>query len=104
MQIVPVQAVANQTLQVQLNGQTCTLNLYQTNYGFFQDIYVGTSLIIAGVLWENLNRIVRSIYLGFEGDFVWVDLQGFTDPVFTGLGSQYQLVYLAPNDLPPGEG
>ena len=99
MQTIPVQPLPNQTLQVQLNNQACTLNIYQQTYGMFMDVYVGSTLIIAGVICENLNRIVRSIYLGFSGDFAFVDTQGSADPLYTGLGARWQLVYLSPTDL-----
>lgn len=104
---VPIQAVPNQTLQVQLGGQPCVLNIYQLAYGLFMDVYVSNSLIVAGVICENLNRIVRDLYLGFVGDFVFVDTQGAMnpqDPVYTGLGSRYQLIYLEATDLPAGQG
>jgi hypothetical protein len=35
---------------------------------------------------------------------VWFDTQGASDPVYTGAGSRFQLVYLEPADLPAGEG
>ena len=104
MQVVPLQPVPNQTLQCQLGGQACTIDVVQNAYGLFATLFVGTNLIIAGVLAQNLNRIVRSLYLGFFGDLCFVDVQGMSDPVYTGLGSRYQLVYLAPSDLPAGEG
>ena len=104
MMQVPVQAVPNQTLQVQLAGQACTLNIYETTFGLFMDVLVNSTQIVGGVLCENLNRIVRSLYLGFEGDFGWYDTQGTTDPIYSGLGSRYQLIYLEPGDLLPGEG
>jgi hypothetical protein len=103
MILVSVAAVPNQSLQVQLGGQSCTLNIYQNAYGLFMDVLVGTQQIIAGVICENWNRIVRSLYLGFVGDFAFLDLQGDTDPVYTGLGSRYQLIYLEESDL-DGEG
>jgi hypothetical protein len=71
-----------------------TLNLYQRASGLFIDVYVGADLIVAGVIALNLNRIVRSAYLGFAGDFIFVDTQGDADPVYTGLGARFQLVYL----------
>jgi hypothetical protein len=106
-EVVPVQAIPNQTLQVQLSGQACVLNIYQLAYGLFMDVYVGNSLIVASVICENLNRIVRDLYLGFVGDFVFVDTQGGSnpqDPIYTGLGARYQLVYLEASDLPTGQG
>lgn len=99
MQIVPLQPIPNQTLQVQLGGQACALNVYQQNYGLYMDVYVGSTLIIGGVICENLNRIVRSPYLGFIGDFIFIDNQASDDPVYTGLGARFSLAYLEQADL-----
>lgn len=99
-QIVPIQALKSQQVQVQLGGQACTLNIYQQAFGLYIDVYVGGTLIIAGVICENLNRIVRSIYLGFSGDFTFWDTQGTEDPVYTGLGARWQLVYMEPGEAP----
>lgn len=107
MMIVPLSPIPNQSVQAQLNGQACTIDVTQMMYGLFVTLYVGATLIIAGTLARNLNRLVRDLYLGFEGDFVFFDTQGTSDPDYTGLGAQtarYQLIYLAPSDLPAGEG
>lgn len=104
MEVVPLASVPSQTLTVNLANQTCQINVYQKLYGLFFDLYVSNALIIGGVLCENLNRIVRSLYLGFQGDFMFVDNQGASDPTFDGLGTRYSLIYLAPSDLPPGVG
>lgn len=99
MQVVPTQPVPNQTLQVQVNDQPVALNIYQLSYGLFVDVYVANALVIGGVLAQNLNRIVRSSYLGLVGDFAFVDVQDASDPVYTGLGDRYQLIYLDEADL-----
>jgi len=101
MQLIPLSVLPNQTLAVQLAGQSCTLNLYQKNTGLFMDVLVNDVLIIGGVLCENLNRIVRSLYLGFIGDFAFIDTQGTTDPYYTGFGSRYFLLYVDPSELAP---
>jgi hypothetical protein len=96
-QIIPLQPVPNQTLQVQLSNQPIVLNVYQLAYGLFVDVFVGTSLIAAGVICENLNRIVRDAYRGFVGDLAFLDVQTTggegSDPVYTGLGTRYLLIY-----------
>lgn len=104
MQIVPIKPVPSQTLQVQLAGQAVSLSIYQQAYGLYVDVYLDNALVIAGVIAWNLNRIVRSLYLGLVGDFTFVDTQGSSDPVYTGLGDRYQLVYLEEADLPAGQG
>lgn len=105
MIIVPLRPLPNQSAQVQLNGQACTLQIVQTAYCLFMTVFVGNKLIVPTVICENLNRIVRSAYLGFSGDFCFDDQQGNSDPIYTGLGdltARYQLVYLEPADLPAG--
>jgi hypothetical protein len=96
---VPIQATPSQTFSVTLGNQNCRINLYQRSTGLYCDLYVNDALIIGGVICLNANVIVRDGYLGFVGDLVFYDLQGGTDPVSTGLGARYILVYLEASDL-----
>ncbi len=104
MQVIQIQDVSNQTVAVQLSGQSCTLNIYTLLSGLFCDVYTNGNLIIAGVVCEDRNRIVRDLYLGFVGDLSFIDTQGANDPSYPGLGSRYLLCYLDTFDLAPGEG
>lgn len=103
MLIVPLRPVANQTLTVLLAGQNCRVNVYQQDHGLFFDLIVPallpTSPVVAGVICRNNNRMVRYAYLGFVGDFKFIDTLGLTDPHYTGLGDRYQMVYLEAPDL-----
>lgn len=99
MQIIPVQAVPNQQLTTQLNGQDAQIFLHQEKYGVFVDLYVNNALIVAGVIGQNLNKVVRDAYLGFVGDLTFYDTQGSADPVYTGLGTRFILLYLEATDL-----
>jgi hypothetical protein len=107
MLIVPLQAVASQTVSVILNQQACTINVYQktvtTNTvipSVYLDLYVNGVLIIGGVVCENLNVIVRDAYLGFIGDLAFLDTQGSDDPYYTGIGTRWFLAYYFPSELP----
>ena len=99
MLIVPLQAVASQTVAVQLAGQNCQINVYQKSTGLYCDLYVNGSLIIGGVICQNLNNIVRDLSLGFIGDLAFIDTQGSSDPDYTGLGGRFSLAYLELSDL-----
>jgi hypothetical protein len=106
-QIIPLQPVPSQTVQTLLNGQSCTINVYQKAFGVFFDLLVNDALLIGGRIAENLNVLVREAYLGFSGDLVFVDTQASpslpaSDPFYQGLGSRFQLQYLLPSELPPG--
>ena len=100
--IVPLQAVPNQTVAVPLDGQSCRVNVYQRTSGVYMDVLLDgedNPVIILNVLCEHANRIIRNAYLGFIGDFVFFDLQGASDPVYTGFGDRYQLVYLTAAEI-----
>jgi hypothetical protein len=98
--IVPLQALPSQTVSVLLNNQQCQLNIYQKSTGMFMDVAVNNAVIISGVICQYFNRIVRSLYLGFLGDFAFVDTQGSSDPYYASLGTRYILVYFYPNEVP----
>ena len=106
MQNIPIQAVASQSFNVQLAGQNVGINLYQKAFGLFIDVYLNgsTTPLLAGVICQNLNRIIRNLYFGFIGDFCFIDSQGSSDPFYTGLGVRFSLAYLEAQDLPPNQG
>lgn len=99
MQLVPLQPVPNQVVNVSLGGQACTVRLYQREPAMFCDLYIGTTLVIGGVICQNINRIVRDAYLGFDGDLVFEDLQGDEDPQYSGLGTRWVLSYLTADEV-----
>jgi hypothetical protein len=115
--VVPLQPVPYQTVAVTLNNQSVQLDVYTLQASalaavvgtalvspppLFMDVLVNNLPIIGGVICQNLNRIVRSLYLGFVGDFTFLDNSGNgLDPSYAGLGSTFSLIYLFPADLNP---
>lgn len=99
MQIIPISDVPSQSLSVALANQLCQIDIITKRTGLFCNLSINGQIIIAGVLCENLNRIVRSLYLGFIGDLLFMDTQGSNDPSSPGLGSRYLLCYLDVSDL-----
>lgn len=99
-QIIALNQVPNQTLLTPVANQNCRLNIFQKTNGMFIDVLVDEEPIIQGVLCLDRVRIVRDAYLGFIGDFMFVDLEGTSDPVYTGLGTRYVLAYLEAAEVP----
>lgn len=105
MEIVPLSPVPAQIVNALLNNQAVILTLRQLRTGLYMNIVSNGVEIVGLVACQNLNRIVRDLYLGFEGDFVFLDNTGAgNDPNYLGLGSTYSLVYISPSELPPGVG
>lgn len=96
---IPVQPIPNQVMNITLGGQNCQIKLYQRSTGLYCDLFVNNSLIIGGVICQNLNRIVRDTYLGFLGDLGFYDMQADDDPDYTGLGSRFVFLYITQDEL-----
>jgi len=104
MMSIPLNAVPNQALTTNLANQSCQIELYQLDAGLFCNLYINNAPIVVGVICQNLNRLVRSLYLGFAGDLVFYDTEGANDPYYSGLGARYQLIYIEASELPAGVG
>ena len=91
--VIPIDAVPNQTVQVTVAQQNCNITLRQQRTGVYFDLTVGGVPIVVGRICLDRVPLVRAAYTGFIGDFAIVDIQGLTDPQYTGLGSRYLLVY-----------
>lgn len=100
MLIVPTAPLANQSFTVLLANQPCRIDIAQKTNGMFLTLYVNDALVVAGVICQDRNRIVRDAYLGFTGDLEFRDAEGTEDPVYTGLNSRFFLCYLETADLP----
>ena len=99
MNIVPIIANPSQTMLVVLEKQPTTIRVYQKFFGLYVDILLNDVLVIGGVVGRDRNRIVRSAYLGYDGDFAFFDTQGRSDPTYESLGDRYLLGYFSQDEL-----
>lgn len=93
---VPLQSVPNQTLAVTLARQSVQIALRQNGLNMYFDLLLGSKYIVRSKICRDRQRLLVALkYRGFQGDFIFVDTQGTTDPYYTDLDSRYQLIYLA---------
>ena len=102
---IPVIAEPSQTMSVNLSQQSCLIAL--RTLGLAEDAHLYFTLTVAGVpvvtnrICRNVQRILEDAgYHGFQGDFMFIDQQGDTDPAYPDLGTRYVLLYLLPAELP----
>jgi len=98
MEAIPLKPVASQITRVVLAAQNCQIYLYQKEQGLFFDLNVNGIDIVSGVIARDMVPLVCREYLGFAGNLIFVDSQGAIDPVYTGLGSRFELVYLTADE------
>ena len=93
MQVIPLSTVPSQDFTVQLNGQTCSINLYQKSTGLFFDLNLNGVQIVTAMLCLHGVSLVQQTYLGFVGTLMFIDTEGVEDPFYTGLGARFILTY-----------
>lgn len=96
--IIPIKATANQTASAVLDGQNAQITLMTTDYGLFADVTYNGVRVATGRLCLDRTDINAAKYLGLPQPLFFADLQGTSDPQWTGFGTRYLLCY----GTPPG--
>lgn len=91
--IIPAQPVANQTLQCVLDNLPAQITLTTTDYGLFADVVYNGVACDSSRLCLDRTDINPNRYNGLAQALFFADLQGVTDPVFSGFGTRYLLCY-----------
>lgn len=99
MQIIPVQAVPNQTFSILLAGQSCQITLSTRLYGLYFSLSVNNEPLVSNIVCQDRNPLIRYPYYGFIGDFFFIDTQGADDPVYSAFGSRYLFEYIEASDI-----
>lgn len=98
VQVIPLEAVPAQTMNIVLAGQNCQLALTTLATGLYFTLTADGVSICINTICRNVAHLLEDRgYLGFVGDFAFVDQQGDADPEYTGLGTRWLLLY---NDAP----
>lgn len=117
MQVIPLSAVASQTLSIALGGQAVQIALYQLGAGGAAAIYMDLISNGATIFTTRKTKAYGNLpntrapfmltgrrYLGFQGDFFFTDTQASATnpaqpPQASGLGTRWTLTYVSPSDL-----
>lgn len=99
---IPVRATPNQSFQVLLEGQNCTIRLYSRAIEdiehLFMDLAIDQTVIFAGVICQDMERLKLYPIWPFSGQLVFVDMNGDDEPEWSGLGERWKLLYLTKED------
>lgn len=90
---IPLVAVPAQRLAVQLDNQSCRIEVFQKSTGLFLSLAAGAKQIASGVLCRDRVWLIRDAYLGFTGDLCFVDTRGADDPDYSGLDDRFLLLW-----------
>lgn len=91
---ISLQPVPAQMTKVVLGGQNCQIALWQKPQGLFVDINADGVELITSVIARDAVPLICRDYMGFVGNLLFLDIQGRSDPEYTGLNDRFKLVYL----------
>lgn len=97
-QVIPLSAIAAQSVNVVVSQQVLRLDIRQRSTGLFIDVWCNGVQVLCGVLCRDRTWIVRDGYFGLPGDFAFLDVEGTSDPSYDGLGARYVLTYVEGQD------
>lgn len=98
VQLIPLDAIPSQTLSIVLAGQNCQIAVDTLSTGMYFTLTADGRSICINTICRNSQLLLEDRrYLGFVGDFAFIDINGDADPEFAGLGSRWFLLY---NDAP----
>lgn len=99
MRTIPIEPQKSQSISITLAGQQCTIRLVQRVTFIYMDLEVDGFPVMQGIPCLYGNKMVRYPYLGFIGDFVFIDNTGQDNPEWSGLGDRFSLYYIEESDL-----
>lgn len=90
MFIVPLKPVPSQTLQIGLAGQSALITVRTIGRLLYFSL---EGVAVTRLVRDRVRQLIDSQYHGFIGEFAFIDTQGKDDPLYTGLGTRWLLVY-----------
>lgn len=99
---IPLIAYPNQELLITLDGQNCTITVYQRDDYVYLDLIVGQETIVKGAICMPLTRVVQKP-ANFKGQlYLWDSTSPNTSQglaSYDEFGTRFKLVYMTEEEL-----
>ena len=96
---LPIKPEPSQRFSIVLDGQNCTIELYQRFDHLYVDLYVDDTPVTQGLVCLDHVAIPQLSTNLFKGLLFFLDSLGFEDPQWEGLGDRYKLIYCPVEDI-----
>ena len=95
---IPIRAIPSQSFSTVIDNRNFVIALNQKSNGLFCDINVdGVDVSLAAIA-RNGVPLIKLDYSG-QGNLLFVDMHGQSDPDYTGFDTRYFLVYMTGAEL-----
>ena len=90
---IPLTNEPGQKFQIVLEGQNCTISVYQKDNNVYMDLFVDENPIFLGISCLDRVGIKLAEYMAFQGQLWFEDQNGEQNPDYTGFNKRYLLCY-----------
>lgn len=90
---IPLTSDPDQEFQIVLNGQNCTIGIFQKDDGVFANLWIDNEPIFLGIRALDRVGLKLSDYMDFEGQLWFEDKNGTQNPDYEGFGTRYLFYY-----------
>lgn len=98
MRTLPIEAMPNQQLSINIDGNRWTVRLKIAVNSMFADIYLNDEPLILGQRIAVGTPVIPYDYLATAGNFIFV-VEGDALPDWTQFGITQQMLYVSPGEL-----
>ena len=100
MQVIPIEAIPNQSFNIVLNEQNCIIHLYQRGDYLFMDLTVNATPIRQGAICLIDTDVINYPFVGFSGYLFFSDLSGkYGTPNYKELGNRFILIFVTEDEI-----
>lgn len=100
---IPLNPIVAQSLKVVLNEQSCEILIRERLDNLYMSLVVDDETAWNNFVCYDRQNIKPHSYLPFSGGLYFIDKEGSTDPIASGLNTRYFLIYLSEDEeLPEG--
>ena len=91
--IIPIDPLPNQSFDVDLNKKRHHFDFITKGIFLYMNLSIEDEEKLNGVICLNNVNLVQYDDRGFIGKLYFLDTQGDLDPIYTELGTRWQLIY-----------
>lgn len=98
---IPLIAYPSRKFQIILDGQDCTIKIYQKWNNVYLDLTVNTTPVAIGAICLLATSIVLHAQSVFRGYLFFIDMDGKEAPQWSDLGTRWRLLYYSQSEEIP---
>lgn len=91
---IPLKQIPGQSFMIRLDKQDCSIRLTQRLGVTYSDLMLNNEYIWRGLICHDRSPILKHKSDKFQGNLVFIDFEGTSDPTYSRLDDRFGLFYI----------